>query len=91
MLYGWGEANVNAWWWVPIGLVAWFLIALALGLFLGPLLRRCGAAREALEGQLPESDVNHPRPWDELQGAPGQGAGNYTLNRNSTTSPSRMM
>ena len=82
---------MNAWWWVPIGLAAWFLLALAVGLCLGPVLRRSTEAREALEGQWAESDVHHPRPWDELQGSLGQGAGNYTLNRNSTMSPSRMM
>jgi len=58
---------VNAWWWVPIGLAAWFLVALAVGLCLGPVLGRCAEAREALEGQLAESDVHYPRPRDERQ------------------------
>jgi hypothetical protein len=47
----WGDAGVNAWWWVPIGLVAWFLVAVAVGLCLGPVLRRSAAAREAVEHQ----------------------------------------
>jgi len=81
---------VNAWWWVPIGLAAWFLVSLAVGLCVGPVLRRCAEAREAWEDQLAEADVHHPRPWDELQASPGQGVGGYTLNLNSTTSPSRM-
>ena len=46
-----GESGVNSWWWVPIGLAAWFLVALAVGLVLGPILRRCAEAREALEHQ----------------------------------------
>jgi hypothetical protein len=85
-----GEVNVNAWWWVPIGLAIWLLVGLAAGLCIGPVLRRSTEAQEALEARLAESDVRHPLPWDELQASQGQGAGGYTLNRNSTTSPSRM-
>jgi hypothetical protein len=81
---------VNSWWWLLIGLAAWCLVSLAVGLCLGPLLRRSSEAREALDGQLAEADVPHPRPWDGLQGSLGQEVGGYTLNRNSTTSPSRM-
>ena len=40
---------MNAWWWVPTGLVAWFAVSVAVGLWLGPVLRRCSQAREALE------------------------------------------
>ena len=91
MFRGWGEEKVNTWWWVAIGLAAWFLVSLAFALCMGPMLRRSTKAREALEGQLAESGVPHPRPWDELQASLGQGVGGYTLKRNSTTSPSRMM
>jgi hypothetical protein len=86
----WGEENVNSWWWVPIALAGWFLVSLAVGLCVGPVLRRSTEAREALEGQLAGSDVHHVRLWDELQASQGKGADGYTLNRNSTTSPSRM-
>ena len=43
---------MSAWWWVPIGLAAWFGVALAVGLLLGPVLRRSSQAREALDTQL---------------------------------------
>jgi hypothetical protein len=42
---------MNVWWWLPIGLVAWFALAVAAGLWLGPVLRRCSQAREALDRQ----------------------------------------
>lgn len=48
------ETEVNAWWWVPIGLVAWFAVAVAAGLWLGPVLRSCSQAREALEARTGE-------------------------------------
>jgi hypothetical protein len=41
------EADMDAWWWVPIGLVAWFAVAVAVGLWLGPILRHCSEARAA--------------------------------------------
>ena len=43
---------MSAWWWVPIGLAAWFGVALAVGLALGPVLRRSSQAREALDAQM---------------------------------------
>jgi len=39
---------MNAWSWVPIGLAAWFGVSLAVGMWLGPVLRHCSQAREAL-------------------------------------------
>jgi hypothetical protein len=59
---------MNPWWWVPIGLVAWFLVALAIALFVGPLLKRSSQAREALErqsGEMPD-EPHEPSP-DELE------------------------
>jgi len=41
-------AAMNAWWWVPIGVVAWCGVSLAVGLLLGPVLRRCSQAKQAL-------------------------------------------
>jgi hypothetical protein len=38
---------MNAWSWVPIGLVAWFGVSLAVGMWLGPILMNCSRAREA--------------------------------------------
>jgi hypothetical protein len=46
---------MSAWWWVPIGLAAWFGVALALGLLLGPALKRSSQAREALDAQVGET------------------------------------
>ena len=52
---------MNSLWWIPIGLAAWFLLSLVVGLCLGPVLSRSAEAREALERQFPESDVQPPR------------------------------
>ncbi len=41
------EVDVDGWWWLPIGLVAWFAVAMAVALWLGPVLRGCAQAREA--------------------------------------------
>ena len=35
-----GGSDVNSWWWLPIGLATWFLVSLAVGLLVGPALRR---------------------------------------------------
>jgi hypothetical protein len=48
---GW---NVNAWWWVPIVLAAWCVVAVAMALCIGPVLRRASQARESLDRQLME-------------------------------------
>jgi hypothetical protein len=48
---------MDAWWWVPIGLAAWFAVAAAGGLLIGPFLRQCSRAREALERQAKQLPV----------------------------------
>jgi hypothetical protein len=63
---------VNAWWWVPIGLAAWCLVAVVLALCIGPVLRRASQARESLDRQLMEISGEDDDP--------------YTLKRNSTCS-----
>jgi hypothetical protein len=56
---------MDPWWWVPIGMAAWFLVALAIALCLGPVLRRSSQAREAPD-QLPEiADERREPPPDE--------------------------
>ena len=45
---------MNAWWWVPIGLAAWFVIAVVLALCIGAVLRRASQARESLDRQVTE-------------------------------------
>ncbi len=50
-------------WWVPIGLVAWLSVSLAVGLLLGPILKRYAQAREALdahEGETPAEPQEPP-------------------------------
>ncbi len=42
---------MGAWWWVLIGLAAWSGVALAAGLLLGGVFRRCSQARDALDAQ----------------------------------------
>ena len=66
---------MNAWWWVPIGLAVWCLVAVVMALGIGRVLGRASQVRESLDRQVMElSDRDNP----------------YTLKRNSTTSPSRM-
>ena len=50
-----GRWNTDVWWWVPIALTAWFAVAVAVGFWLGPVLRRWSQAREAAEphSQMP--------------------------------------
>ena len=45
---------MDAWWWIPIGLAAWFAVSVAVGLWLGPFLRSCSQAWEALDEPAPE-------------------------------------
>jgi hypothetical protein len=45
---------MDLWWWVLIGLAAWFLVALGIGLYIGPVLRRSSQALEAIDQQLEE-------------------------------------
>jgi len=42
---------MNPWWWVAIGLAAWFAVSLPVGLLLGPFFRYSSQAREALDAQ----------------------------------------
>ncbi len=59
---------MDPWWWVPIGLAAWFLVALAIALCLGPVLRRSSQAREAVDQQLGETpNEPHEPPGDQRQ------------------------
>jgi hypothetical protein len=63
---GRGEVDVDAWWWIPIGLVAWFALSVAVGLWLGPVLKSCSQARDAPDRHGAETvAVSHepPRDW----------------------------
>ena len=45
---------MNPWWWVPIGLAAWFLVAIVVSLLIGSVLRRSSQASEILGQQASE-------------------------------------
>jgi hypothetical protein len=62
---------MDPWWWVPISLAAWFLVALAIALCLGPVLKRSSQAREALDQESEEpSDETLEPPGAEEPGFP---------------------
>ena len=63
---------MDPWWWVPIGLAAWFLVGFTIAFCLGPVLRRASQVREAPDQQLGEKpDEPHDSPGDEEgQGSP---------------------
>jgi hypothetical protein len=46
------KLDMSAWWWVAIGLVAWFGVALAMSLLLSPFFRRSSQTRESLDAQI---------------------------------------
>jgi hypothetical protein len=66
-----GGGNVGLWW-VPIGLAAWFGVAVVAALFIGPALRHSSEAREALEQQLKDMPDGYETSQDERQAFPGQ-------------------
>ena len=48
-------------WWVPVGLAAWFLVGVVIGLCIGRVLRRCSQVRESIDQKLEEmSDEREP-------------------------------
>jgi hypothetical protein len=57
---------MSVWLWVPIGLVAWLGVALAVGLFLGRFFRNAAQARDAQDAQAQKK-------LDERQGPPQDG------------------
>ena len=63
---------MNPWWWVLIGLAAWFLVAIGVGMLIGPVLRRSSQARdpfdqELLDTELKETSDKREPPQDERQ------------------------
>ena len=53
---------MNSWWWVPIGLAAWFVVAVVMALCIGSVLRRSSQTRESLDQQLGEISGGHTSP-----------------------------
>ena len=43
---------MDMWWWVPVGLAAWFLASVVIALCIGPVLRRSSQVRESLDQQF---------------------------------------
>jgi len=60
-----GVADMNAWWWVGVGLLAWFSVSLAAGLLLGRLFGRSAQARDALDAQEWETPAEHQEPPED--------------------------
>jgi Kef-type K+ transport system membrane component KefB len=56
---------MNTWWWVAIGLIAWFGVSLAVGLLLGRVFRRSSQVREALDAQERETPAERQEPPQE--------------------------
>jgi len=56
---------MNTWWWVAIGLIAWFGVSLAVGLLLGRDFRRSSQVREALDAQERETLAERQEPPQE--------------------------
>jgi len=53
---------MGPWWWVLIGLAGWLGLSLAVGLWLGPVLRRSSQTREALDAQIGEKPAGREGP-----------------------------
>ncbi len=58
---------MNPWWWVPIGLAAWFLVAIVVSLLIGPVLRRSSQARETFDQEPEEPSAEGKPPQDQRQ------------------------
>jgi hypothetical protein len=53
---------VDPWWWVPIGLAAWFSVAVLVAPCVGAVLKRCSQTREAIDRHLSEMPGGHEPP-----------------------------
>ena len=53
---------MNAWWWALAGLAAWSIVSLAVGLWLGPVLKRASNAREAFAVHTPQTQAGRQKP-----------------------------
>jgi hypothetical protein len=58
---------VDPWWWVPIGLAAWFLVAIVAALIIGPILRGSSRARESYSQESEDTPGEREPPGDERQ------------------------
>ena len=58
---------MSPWWWVTIGLAAWFLVSIVAALCIGPVLRRSSQTRESLDQVFEELPDNREPPQDERE------------------------
>jgi len=49
-------------WLIPVGIAAWFLVAIVVGLCVGPVLGRCSQAREAAAQSRRRAPARTSRP-----------------------------
>ena len=58
---------MDPWWWVPIGLAAWFLVAIVAALIIGPILGRSAQARESYSQKSEDTPGEREPPEDARQ------------------------
>ena len=74
-------------WLIPVGMAAWFLVAIVAGLCVGPVLGRCSQARKAADQPwMRASGTPEPTGKDRQvsPGLPGAGAGIARRDQNVT-------
>ena len=74
-------------WLIPVGIAAWFLVAIVAGLCVGPVLGRCSQARKAADQPwMRASGTPEPTCKDRQvsPGLPGAGAGIAKRDQNVT-------
>jgi hypothetical protein len=55
---------VNPWWWVLIGLAAWFLVAIVVALLIGPVLKRSARIQDSRRPE-PEKTSGEGKPSED--------------------------
>lgn len=58
-------------WLIPVGIAAWFLVAIVVGLCVGPLLGRRSQTREAAAQPRTRASGSHEPTWQVRQVSPG--------------------
>ena len=74
-------------WLIPVGIAGWFLVAIVVGLCVGPVLGRCSQARKAADQQwMRASGTPEPTSRDRqvAPGLPGTGEGIARRDQNVT-------
>jgi hypothetical protein len=58
-------------WWIPIGIAAWFLVAVVVGLCIGAVLSHGSRVRDSAAQHWGEAADGHEPRWNERQASPG--------------------